>query len=69
MDKLDFVRKLYRGKNCYSDPLTPEEIEIIHIRSTTEKIINQMLEDRKIIFLTGNPLYYLSLFQHKHLPY
>ena len=55
MDKLDFVRKLYRGKNCYSDPLTPEEIEIIHIRSTTEKIISQMLEDRKIIFLTGNP--------------
>ena len=50
MDKLDFVRKLYRGKNCYSDPLTPEEIEIIHIRSTTEKIISQMLEDRKIIF-------------------
>lgn len=55
MNKLDFVRKLYRGKNCYSDPLTPEEIEIIHIGSTTEKIINQMLEDRKIIFLTGNP--------------
>lgn len=55
MNKLDFVRKLYRGKNCYSDPLTPEEIELIHIRSTTEKIINQMLEDRKIIFLTGNP--------------
>ena len=52
MDKLDFVRKLYRGKNCYSDPLTPEEIEIIHIRSTTEKIISQMLEDKKIIILT-----------------
>ena len=55
MSKLDFVRKLYRGKNCYSDPLTPEEIELIHIRSTTEKIISQMLEDKKIIFLTGNP--------------
>ena len=55
MNKLDFVRKLYRGKNCYSDPLTPEEIELIHIRSTTENIISQMLEDKKIIFLTGNP--------------
>ena len=42
-------------KNCYSDPLTPEEIELIHIRSTTENIISQMLEDKKIIFLTGNP--------------
>ena len=48
MNKLDFVRKLYRGKNCYSDPLTPEEIELIHIRSTTENIISQMLEDKKI---------------------
>lgn len=55
MNNLDFVRKLYRGKNCYSDPLTPEEIELIHIRSTTENIISQMLEDKKIIFLTGNP--------------
>lgn len=55
MNKLEFVRKLYRGKNCYSDPLTSEEIEFIHIRSTTEDIIKQMLEDKKIIFLTGNP--------------
>lgn len=55
MNNLDFVRKLYRGKNCYSDPLTPEEIERIHIRSTTEYIISHMLEDKKIIFLTGNP--------------
>lgn len=47
MNKLDFVRKLYRGKNCYSDPLTPEEIELIHIRSTTENIISQMLKIKK----------------------
>lgn len=52
---MDFVRKLYRGKNCYSDSLTSEEIELIHIMSTTEIIISQMLEDKKIIFLTGNP--------------
>lgn len=55
MSKLSFVKKLYNGKNCYSDHMTDEELELLHISSTVENLISKMLSKGKIIFLTGNP--------------
>ena len=55
MSYLDFVRKLYNGKNCYSDHMNAEEIGLLHISSGVEKIIKDMLKKGKLVFLTGNP--------------
>ena len=55
MNNLEFVRKLYNGKNCYSDHMTDIELELIHISSKVEGIIVNMLKKSKIVFLTGNP--------------
>ena len=55
MNGLDFIKKLYNGKNCYSDPMTTEEIELLHIESTTEKMIEDFIDSNKLLFLTGNP--------------
>ena len=55
MSKLDFIKKLYNGKNCYSDHMGQEELELLHIPSNIEDIIVGMLEQKKIVILTGNP--------------
>lgn len=55
MNNLSFIKKLYNGKGCYSDSMTEEEINLLHIESGVERIVKQMLEDNKMIFLTGNP--------------
>ena len=55
MSKLEFVKKLYNGKNCYSDHMSDEELGLIHITSNVEGLIKDMLSKAKIIFLTGNP--------------
>lgn len=55
MAKLEFVKKLYNGKNCYSDHMSDEELGLIHIISNVEGLIKDMLSKAKIIFLTGNP--------------
>ncbi len=55
MSKLDFIKKLYNGKNCYSDHMSDEELDLVHITSNVEGIIKEMLGKGKIIFLTGNP--------------
>lgn len=55
MGNLDFVKKLYNGKNCYSDHMSDEELELIHIHSKVEDMILELLQSRKIVFLTGNP--------------
>jgi len=55
MNNLEFIRKLYNGKNCYSDPMTAEEIGLIHINSRIESIIEKLVLSHKVIFLTGNP--------------
>ena len=55
MGNLDFVKKLYNGKNCYSDHMSDEELELVHIHSRVEDLILELLESRKIVFLTGNP--------------
>lgn len=55
MGNLDFVKKLYNGKNCYSDHMDNRELNLLHIESNVETIITDMLENNKIVLLTGNP--------------
>jgi len=52
---LHFVKKLYNGKNCYSDSLKDEEIALLHIPSGVERIVEEMVAANRIVFLTGNP--------------
>ena len=55
MTKIEFVKKLYNGKNCYSDHMDASELQLLHIASNAEKIIVEMLSHNRIVFLTGNP--------------
>lgn len=55
MTKIEFVKKLYNGKNCYSDHMDASELQLLHIASNVEKIIVEMLSHNRIVFLTGNP--------------
>ena len=55
MSKLDFVKKLYNGKNCYSDHMGESELRLLHISSKAEDIIVDMIAHGRIVFLTGNP--------------
>lgn len=55
MSKIDFIKKLYNGKNCYSDHMSDDELNLLHITSKVEALIKEMLSKGKIIFLTGNP--------------
>ena len=40
MSKLEFVKKLYNGKNCYSDHMTAEELNLLHISSKVEELMD-----------------------------
>lgn len=55
MGDLQFIKKLYNGKNCYSDSLTAAEIALLHISSGVESIVEEMVNANRIVFLTGNP--------------
>lgn len=55
MNSLQFIKKLYNGKNCYSDSLTEDEIALLHISSGVEEIVKEMVAANRIVFLTGNP--------------
>ena len=55
MDNLQFIQRLYNGKNCYTDAMTDEQIELLHIESGVERIIKRMINENKMVFLTGNP--------------
>ena len=44
MSKLSFIKKLYNGKNCYSDHMTEDELKLLHISSNVEGIIKEMLK-------------------------
>ena len=55
MSNVDFIKKLYNGKNCYSDHMDKEQLELLHIHSSVEDIIVNLIRKRKIVFLTGNP--------------
>ena len=55
MDNLQFIQRLYKGKFCYSDSMTEEQIALLHISSGVERIILRMVADNRLVFLTGNP--------------
>lgn len=55
MSKLDFIKKLYNGKNCYSDHMNEDELGFLHIPSGVEQLVSEMLDKHKLVFLTGNP--------------
>ena len=55
MNNLQFIRRLYKGKTCYSDSLSDAELEQLQLSSGVDDIIEQMVKDAHIIFLTGNP--------------
>lgn len=55
MENVSFIKKLNKGKNCYADHMSADELQLIHITSRLELIIPDMLDKGKIIFLTGNP--------------
>lgn len=55
MSKLDFVKKLYNGKNCYSDHMGESELQLLHISSKAEGIVVDNIKHGNIVFLTGNP--------------
>lgn len=55
MSKLDFIKKLYNGKNCYSDHMNEDELGFLHIPSGIEHLVSDMLDKHKLVFLTGNP--------------
>ena len=55
MDNLQFIQRLYNGKNCYSDSMTSEQINLLHVPSGVEEIIKKMVSEKRIVFLTGNP--------------
>ena len=55
MTKIEFVKKLYNGKNCYSDHMNDSELQLLRIASNVESIISDMLSHNRIVFLTGNP--------------
>ena len=40
MNNLQFIKKLYNGRNCYSDSLTEGELEL-HIPSGVEAIVEK----------------------------
>ena len=55
MERVEFIEKLYNGKNCYSDFMTNDEMDILRINSKIDELLERWLFDNKIIFLTGNP--------------
>lgn len=55
MSQLDFIKKLYNGKNCYSDHMNEEELNFLHIPSGVEKLVSELLDNHKLVFITGNP--------------
>lgn len=55
MDNLQFVQQIYHGKNCYADSMAPEQIDLLHIPSGVEAIVRKMINEKRMVFLTGNP--------------
>lgn len=55
MNALEYIKKLYNGKNCYSDHMDETELGILHIESNVERMIEDFLSQNKIVFITGNP--------------
>ena len=44
MSKLDFIKKLYNGKNCYSDHMNEDELGFLHIPSGVEQLVSDIAQ-------------------------
>ncbi|MDL2233983.1 hypothetical protein LJC63_10470 [Ruminococcaceae bacterium OttesenSCG-928-L11] len=55
MSNLQLIKRLYRGKTCYSDALSAEELSMLQLPSGADEIVEQMINEGRIVFLTGNP--------------
>lgn len=55
MSNLQLIKRLYRGKTCYSDALSEEELEVLQLPSGVDLIVEKMISENRIVFLTGNP--------------
>ena len=51
MGNLDFVKKLYNGKNCYSDHMSDEELEKLGVGALSKAVKDGDLENG--CFLSG----------------
>ncbi|MFC7366299.1 MULTISPECIES: hypothetical protein [Bhargavaea] len=52
---LDFISKMYNGRNSYAEIFSDEELKAIHIPSNLERAIRNFIEKNKLVILTGNP--------------
>ncbi|MED1947213.1 MULTISPECIES: ATP-binding protein [Brevibacillus] len=52
---LDFIAKLYNNRNSYADVFSNDELEALHVESGIEPLLRKYIEQKKQIFLTGNP--------------
>lgn len=52
---LDFIAKLYNNRNSYADVFSPEELHALHVESGIEALLSKYIEQKKLVFLTGNP--------------
>lgn len=55
MSNLNFIKKLVNGKNCYSDHMRTNELNIMRIESMVESTIRELIAGKKIVFIAGNP--------------
>lgn len=55
MNNLQFIKKFCKGSSCYSDHMDAEEIQLLHIKSGTEELVQDFLAQRQMLFITGNP--------------
>ncbi|WHY20110.1 hypothetical protein QNH28_03555 [Paenibacillus sp. G2S3] len=52
---LDFIAKLYNNRNSYADVFTDDELRALHVESGIESLLVKYIEQKKQIYLTGNP--------------
>ncbi|MDU4694232.1 MAG: hypothetical protein E6Y08_00325 [Paenibacillus sp.] len=52
---LDFIAKLYNNRNSYADVFSTAELRALHVESGIETLLKKYIEQKKLIFLTGNP--------------
>jgi hypothetical protein len=50
-----FIQQLYNHRNCYADRLSETQLDAIHVETTLEPFILELLKAGKDVILTGNP--------------
>lgn len=51
----EFISKMYNNRNSYAEVFSNEELMALHVPSSLEETIKELVKKKKIIFLTGNP--------------